>query len=123
MAETHEKGNAATAFVVGALLGAGVALLFAPQSGRRTRRDIRVAGEKAKNKAEAALIDLRRSFENLVDDVSERLEEEVDRGKEWTESKIADVQRVVKTYFTKENRNVAVYTRKPAQPAEDRSKS
>ena len=95
MAETHEKGNAATAFVVGALLGAGVALLFAPQSGRRTRRDIRVLGEKAKNKAEAALIDLRRSFENLVDDVSERLEEEFERGKEWTESKIADVQRAV----------------------------
>jgi predicted Zn-dependent peptidase len=35
----------------------------------------------------------------------------------------ADVQRVVKTYFTKENRNVAVYTRKPAKPAEDKNKS
>lgn len=35
----------------------------------------------------------------------------------------ADVRRVVNTYFTRENRNVAVYTRKPAQPAEDKSNS
>ncbi len=35
----------------------------------------------------------------------------------------ADVRRVARTYFTKENRNVAIYTRKPAKPAADKSKS
>ena len=92
-----DKGNVAAAFVAGALLGAGVALLFAPQSGRKTRRDIRVLGEKAKNKAEAALIDLRRPLDNLVDDVSKRFEAELERGKEWTETKIADVKRALES--------------------------
>ena len=31
----------------------------------------------------------------------------------------ADVQRVAKTYFTKENRAVAIYTRKPGAPAKE----
>jgi predicted Zn-dependent peptidase len=33
----------------------------------------------------------------------------------------ADVQRVARTYFTRENRNVAIYTRKPGTPAEKKS--
>jgi gas vesicle protein len=95
MAASNEKANVAAAFIIGAMLGAGVALLFAPQSGRKTRRNLRVLGAKAKSKAEAALIDLRRPLDNLVDDVSRRIETEIERGKEWTESKIADVQRAV----------------------------
>ncbi len=34
----------------------------------------------------------------------------------------ADVKRVANTYFTKENRNVATYTRKPGKPAESKGK-
>jgi gas vesicle protein len=97
MAKTSEKGNVAAGFIIGAMLGAGVALLFAPQSGRKTRRDIRAFGEKAKSKAESALADLRRPLESLVDDVSKKLEAEIERGKEWTEGKLADVQRAVET--------------------------
>lgn len=36
-----------TAFIVGAALGAGIAILFAPASGRAVRRKIRQASEKA----------------------------------------------------------------------------
>jgi gas vesicle protein len=57
------------ALIAGALLGAGVALLFAPQSGRKTRRDIRQFAEKARNKAEAAQLELRHSIDNIIGDV------------------------------------------------------
>ena len=84
--------DAAIAFVAGTLLGAGVALLFAPQTGRKTRRDIRQFTEKAGNKAEAAQLELRHSIENIIGDVSEKLQESLASGMDWTDSKIADLQ-------------------------------
>jgi gas vesicle protein len=84
--------DVAIAFVAGTLLGAGVALLLAPQTGRKTRRDIRQFAEKAGNKAEAAGLELRQSIENIIGDVSEKLQEAVDCGIDWTDSKIADLQ-------------------------------
>ena len=84
--------DAAIAFVAGTLLGAGVALLFAPQSGRKTRRDIRQFAEKAGNKAEAAQLELRHSIENIIGDIEEKLQEGLARGMDWTDSKIVDLQ-------------------------------
>ena len=40
MRDTIVNKNNAAALIVGALLGGGVALLLAPQSGRKTRRDL-----------------------------------------------------------------------------------
>jgi gas vesicle protein len=87
--------NAAAAFIAGTLLGAGVALLFAPQSGRKTRRDIRQFSETAVNKAEAAQIELRHAIENIIEDVEETLREGLARGMDWTDSKIVDLQGVL----------------------------
>ena len=84
--------DAAITFAVGALLGAGVALLIAPQSGRKTRRDIRQFAEKAGNKAEAAQLELRHSIENIIGDVAEKLQEGLACGIDWTDSKIAALQ-------------------------------
>jgi gas vesicle protein len=84
--------DAAAAFIVGALLGAGAALLFAPQSGRKTRRDIRQFAETAGNKAEAVQIELRHSIENIIEDEEEKLREGLGHGMDWTDGKIADLQ-------------------------------
>jgi gas vesicle protein len=84
--------NTAAAFIVGAFLGAGAALLFAPQSGRKTRRDIRQFAETAGNKAEAVQIELRHSIENIIEDMEEKLREGLARGMDWTDSKIVDLQ-------------------------------
>lgn len=88
MAEKSSNSRTSAAFVVGALLGASVALLFAPQSGRRTRRNIVNFAEKAKNRAEAVQIELRQSIENMIDDASEKIREGLDRGVDWTEGRI-----------------------------------
>ncbi len=92
MADTAVDRNTAIAFVAGALLGAGVALLFAPQSGRETRRDIHQFAEKTANKVEAAQLELRHSIENIIGDISEKLQEGLACGKDWTDSKIAELQ-------------------------------
>jgi gas vesicle protein len=95
MADEVVNRNTAAALIAGALLGAGVALLFAPQSGRKTRRDIRQFAEKVGNKAESARLELQRSIDNIIGDVEEKLQEGLVGGMEWTDSKIADLQRVL----------------------------
>ncbi len=83
--------NTAAALLAGALLGAGIALLFAPQSGRKTRRDIRQFAEKAGNKAEAARLELQHSIDSIIGDVEEKLQ----GGMDWTDSKIVDLRRAL----------------------------
>lgn len=51
-------------FLVGALIGAGVAMLYAPQSGERTRRDL---GRKARR--------IRRDVEGRLEDVRDEVSE------------------------------------------------
>jgi gas vesicle protein len=95
MADSVVNKNTTTALIAGALLGAGVALLLAPQSGRKTRRDIRQFAEKARNKAEAAQIELRHSIDNIVGDIAEKIQERLECGMDWTDSKIAELQRAL----------------------------
>ncbi len=87
--------NTTAALVAGTLLGAGIALLFAPQSGRKTRRDIRHFAEKVGNKAEAAQLELQHSIDNIIGDVEEKLQEGLSCGMDWTDSKIADLRRAL----------------------------
>ena len=46
-----------TAFAIGALAGAGLALLFAPQSGSETREQLAQKGRDVRDRAEQALND------------------------------------------------------------------
>ncbi|HKJ93742.1 MAG TPA: YtxH domain-containing protein [Longimicrobiales bacterium] len=54
-------------FVLGATLGAGAALLLAPQSGQRTRRQLARAVEDARYAAEDRLEDLSGDLRDAVD--------------------------------------------------------
>ena len=82
----NEKLNGALMFVAGGLLGAGLALLLAPQSGRRTRRDIVHLGKMAQKKSEQIQLVVRHAIDDLVEDISEKMQEGMDRGREWTEN-------------------------------------
>ena len=70
-------------------------LLFAPQSGRKTRRDIRQFAEKAGNKAEAARLELQHSIDNITGDVEDKLQQGLNCGMDWTDSKIVDLRRAL----------------------------
>jgi gas vesicle protein len=95
MADEVVKRNTAAALLAGTLLGAGVAILFAPQSGRKTRHDIRQFAKKVGNKAEAARIELQHSIDNIIGDVEEKLQEGLAGGMDWTDSKIVDLRQAL----------------------------
>jgi gas vesicle protein len=95
MPETILNRNTAAALIAGGLLGAGVALLLAPQSGRKTRRELCHCAENTRNRVEAVRIELKHSIDNIVGDVAERIGEGLNRGIDWSDSKIAELQRAL----------------------------
>ncbi len=109
MEARNEKLNSVQLFVAGSLLGTGLALLLAPQSGRRTRRDIVHLGKMAKKQSEQIQLEMRQAIDNLVEDISEKIQEGIDRGREWTENTTQAVLQALdsgKDHIRKELENV-----------------
>jgi gas vesicle protein len=73
----EETGNV-SAFVIGAVVGAGIALLFAPQAGTQLRRFLRDCAARAKEEFDDALDQGAEAWETAKD----RGEELVEKGKE-----------------------------------------
>lgn len=82
------------AFFLGGLLGAGVALLFAPKAGKETREKLR---EYAK--------DIEGRLKNQVDDVKEYTTKEVHKIKEKAHNAVEEGKRAFKEEM-KKNENV-----------------
>lgn len=68
--------------VAGGIIGAGAALLFAPQSGRRTRRDISRCAQKVKARADEKMEDIAVGISDLVETVGEKTDDLVEKGKD-----------------------------------------
>ncbi len=68
--------------VAGGIIGAGVALLFAPQSGERTRKDITRYARKVRRKAEGVVDDFADTVSEMVETVSDKAEEILEKGKD-----------------------------------------
>jgi gas vesicle protein len=69
-------------FLFGALLGAGLGLLFAPQSGERTRRDLSRRARQLRDDAEERWDDLRDEVEDRGRRIKEGAQEWVDEVKD-----------------------------------------
>jgi gas vesicle protein len=105
METENQKLNGLMWFVAGSLVGTGVALLLAPQSGKRTRRDIVHLGRMAKKKSELVQLEVRHAIDRLVEDISDKMQEGVDRGREWTDTTTRGVVQALnsgKDYIQKE---------------------
>ena len=76
--EGHSAGTVFLSFLIGGIVGAGVALLLAPQSGRETRRKIREFTDDVKDKAE-----------DVVEQIKDRISETVHSGKDYLSDKKA----------------------------------
>jgi gas vesicle protein len=70
------------AFLIGGAIGAAVALLYAPQSGRETRKDIKRTARRVKNEAVDLVEDTIDMVDDFVDDTKDRVTELIDRGVE-----------------------------------------
>lgn len=82
--EDKDKKIAAAALLIfaGGVVGAGLALLFAPQSGSRTRKDIYRYSKKARNRADEVVDDLAANVSNLVDAIGEKTDDLLEKGKD-----------------------------------------
>ena len=72
----YGSGSIFLSFLLGGLVGAGFALLLAPQSGRETRQKIKELSEEVKEKATC-----------YVGDVKEKIVGSIDKGKEFYDDK------------------------------------
>jgi len=71
-----DGGSGVKWFLAGAILGAGLGLLFAPQAGARTRRDISKRARKLRADAEA-------QFDELTEEVEARGKQVKAKVEEW----------------------------------------
>jgi gas vesicle protein len=74
------------AFVLGALVGAGLALLFAPQSGEATQQEIRDRARRLKDAAEERVRDAQRQLEERLETARHGIQNRVDAVKEAVDS-------------------------------------
>ena len=77
--------------LVGAILGAGAALLFAPQSGRKTRRDISRYARKTGKFVEGVAGEVVGSVVGMADAVEEKAEEILEKGKDLSKESLEAV--------------------------------
>lgn len=94
-------------FFWGALLGTGVALLFAPRSGKETRRELQDSARKLRERAEDAARQVQESVVDSVDSVRRQVEEgmdaarrAVDTGREAARETRSELERRVRESTT-----------------------
>jgi gas vesicle protein len=73
-------------FIWGAVIGAGLALLFAPRSGRQVRADIRDGVQRLRDQAEEAVREAQRSVTDRYDNVRSDVRGRVDAARDAFEA-------------------------------------
>lgn len=73
------------AFLIGGVIGAAVALLYAPQSGSRTRKQLTRAAQRGKNYTVDLIEDTADEVSCLVDDLKKRAGDILDQGVDLTD--------------------------------------
>lgn len=82
MEDRNKKIAAAALFIfAGGVVGAGIALLFAPQTGSKTRRDLLRYAKKARSHADQAADEFVSNVHGMVDAIGEKTEELLDTSK------------------------------------------
>jgi gas vesicle protein len=73
-----DLGAFVAGFLIGGLVGAGVALLLAPQSGEETREMLRERSIELKGRAEQAATEFRSKAESAIEEGRERVDAAVE---------------------------------------------
>jgi len=82
----EREGSGLGTFILGALVGAGLALLLAPQSGEETQQEIRDRARRLKGAAEERVKDAQRQLEQRLETARQGIHQRVETVKEAVES-------------------------------------
>jgi gas vesicle protein len=82
----ERRSGSATAFLWGALIGAGAALLLAPRSGRQTRDEIRTGALRLRDRAEDAVRDVGDSVTGAIGGVRSEVTDRLDSARDAFEA-------------------------------------
>jgi gas vesicle protein len=75
MAKENEGGSFVIGFALGAVIGAGLALVFAPRSGEETREQLRQRSEELRTLGEEAKAKVQKAIEEGIPKVQKVIEE------------------------------------------------
>ena len=73
------------AILIGGLIGAAIALLYAPKSGRKTRKDLIRAARRAKNSTADLIEDAIDDVNDFINDLKEKASDIADQGTDLTD--------------------------------------
>ncbi len=76
----------AGAFLLGGVIGAVIALLYAPKSGRETRRDISKVARRVKKETSELIDDTIDNIHDFAGKIKEKVSDIIERGVELSES-------------------------------------
>jgi gas vesicle protein len=78
----RERGGNFGAFILGSLVGAGLALLFAPQSGEETQEEIKARAQKLRDAAEDRVREAQKNLEGRLNTARDEVQTRVDSVRE-----------------------------------------
>lgn len=100
----RDSGGGLGSFLLGALVGAGLALLFAPQSGEETQQELRDRARRIRDAAEVKVRDAQHQLETRLDQAREgvqarvgQVREAVDSGRRAAREARGDLERKLET--------------------------
>lgn len=83
------------AILIGGLIGAAIALLYAPQSGSKTRKDIMRAARRAKNSTVDLIEDAVDDVSDFINDLKEKASEIADQGTDLTDTAKKEIMAIL----------------------------
>jgi len=90
-----DEGKILGAFLIGGILGIGLAFLFAPQSGEKTRKDISRFARRVKDDAQEKAEDVIEAIEELADKIGDKISDASSKGKELEEDAKKKILRAI----------------------------
>lgn len=90
-------GVSFVSFVAGGMIGAGIALLYAPQSGERTRLEVRERAERTIIKAQKLEDDIKETIGQLIEDIRLKVNQLMEEGRCLAEGKRKEILAAIET--------------------------
>jgi len=91
----ERSGNGLTPFLIGMAVGAGLALLFAPQSGAETRRSIARGARKVRDSARDAAEGISEKVGDTIDAARERVSDGIETARDAVAARRGQVKRAM----------------------------